>query len=263
MARPWMRLRKRAAGTGEVSTTGEEPTIRLARKRFARRQRARRWLAWRRVLAAVLGLAVLGGSGWLVFFSSVLAVADVSVEGQRVLGPAEVRRVAAVPIGEPLATVDLDSISARVETLAPVESVDVSRAWPSGIRIALHERDAVAVVEGGDTYRGLDDEGVAFRSYPSPPGHLPVLRVGAETGADALVEATGVVGALPDGLSGRVDFVDVQSIDTISLRLNGGRTVFWGSADDSANKAKVAEVLLRQKATTYDVSVPGQPTIRP
>ena len=36
----------------------------------------------------------------------------------------------------------------------------------------------------------------------------------------------------------------------------------WGSADQSQNKAKVLDVLLRQKATMYDVSVPGQPTGR-
>ena len=50
-------------------------------------------------------------------------------------------------------------------------------------------------------------------------------------------------------------------MDTISLVLRNGRTILWGSAEDSANKAEVLDVLLDRKAQVYDVSVPGQPTI--
>ena len=44
---------------GQVSP--DERTIRLARKRFARRQWSRRWLLWRRVLVTLLVLAALAG----------------------------------------------------------------------------------------------------------------------------------------------------------------------------------------------------------
>ncbi len=242
--------------------TPDEKSVRLARKRFARRQWARRWLAWRRVLAVVLVLALVAGSVWLVFFSPVLAVDDVRVEGDELLEPTEVRRAAAVPVGEPLATVDLDAISARILDLAPVKDVDVSRAWPDAVRIAVQERVAVAVVERDGVVRGVDAEGVVFRGFPTAPD-LPELRMGVETESEALTEAATVVGVLPPALAARVDFVDVESIDTIALWFGDGRTVFWGSADDSANKAKVIAVLLKQKATVYDVSVPGQPTIKP
>lgn len=252
---------KSASDAGAVSTAAEK-TIRRARKKFARRQRARRWLAWRRILAVVLVAGVVAGSVWLMFFSSVVSVADVSVEGNEVLDPQEVRRAAAVPTGEPLATVDLDAIATRIEVLPPVKSVDVSRAWPDRVRIAIKERDAVAVVERDGVVRGVDEEGVLFRSYPSAPKDLPVVRTGAGTEADALAEATAVVGVLPTKLATTVDFVEVDTIDTISLRLRSGRTIFWGSADDSANKARVIAVLLEQNAQTYDVSVPAQPTIR-
>ncbi|HZJ04894.1 MAG TPA: FtsQ-type POTRA domain-containing protein [Nocardioidaceae bacterium] len=256
------RLSKSVSDAGAESATAAEKTIRRARKKFARRQRARRWLAWRRILAIVLVAAAAAGSVWLMLFSSVLAVADVSVDGNEVLDPQQVRRAAAVPTGEPLATVDLDAIAARIEALPPVKSVDVSRAWPDRVRIAIRERDAVAVLERDGAVRGVDDEGVLFRSYPSVPNGLPVVRMGAGTESDALAEATTVVGVLPRNLATMVDFVEVDTIDTISLRLRSGPTIFWGSADDSANKAKVIAVLLKQEASTYDVSVPAQPTIR-
>ena len=247
-----------------AQSSPDEQTIRIARKRFARRQRARRWLAWRGLVALFVVLAVVAGSVWLVFFSSVLSVADVNVEGNQVLDPRAVRRAAEVPTGEPLATVDLDAIAARVETLAAVRSVDVSRAWPDKVRIAIRERMPVAVVERDGVVHGLDKEGVIFTRYPSAPRDLPVVHIDAGTRSDALAEAATVVGVLPSDLAAKIDFVEVETIDTISLRMRNGRTIFWGSADDSENKAKVVEALLdaAPKASTYDVSVPGQPTTR-
>ena len=244
------------------ATGPDERTIRIARKRFARRQWARRWLAWRRLLASVLVVGLVVGAVWTVFFSSLLAVSGVRVEGTTMLDPASVRRAAAVPLGQPLATVDLGSITSRVEKLAAVRSVDVSRSWPHRVLVSVSERQAVAVVERGGVLRGLDADGVIFRRYPLRPKSLPVLRMGNRTGADALAEAAKVAGALPATIARRVDYVEVRTVDTISLHLRSGRVVRWGSADDSAAKAEVLTALMRQKASLYDVSVAGQPIIR-
>jgi cell division protein FtsQ len=242
--------------------TADERAARVARRRFARRQWARRWLTWRPVLAVAGLVAVCAGGSWLLFFSSVLTVDTVRVEGSAVLAQSEVRRVAAVPLGTPLASVPLDAIAARVEGLAPVASADVSRSWPDAVRIAVVEREAVAVVERDGVLRGLDDEGVVFRTFPAQPAGLPLVRMSAGTRTEALAEAASVIDALPADLAGRVDHVAVDTVDSISLRLRNGREIFWGSADGSATKAEVVEVLLEQKASVYDVSVPGQPTIR-
>lgn len=240
----------------------DERTVRLARKRFARRQWARRWLAWRVVLALLAVVAALVGLVWLVFFSSVLAVKGVQVEGTGVLDPRDVRDVAAVPTGAPLAGVDLDAVAARVQALAPVADVDVSRAWPDRIRIDVTERVAVAVVDQDGVLHGVDDEGVMFRRYPSRPPSLPLLRIGVATQSAALAEAARVMKTLPDQIAARVEYVSVSTVDTITLRLRSGQLVRWGSADESGHKAEVLAVLLEQKASMYDVSVPGQPVIR-
>lgn len=251
-----------ARASTKAPPSADEPTVKLAEKRFVRRQRARRWLAWRRILVLVVLLGLIAGLGWLVFFSSALAVKRVTVAGLDVLGPEEVRRAAAVPVGEPLATAPVDAIAARVESLTPVASVDVSRVWPDAVRIAVVEREAVAVVEREGTMHGLDEAGVLFRTYDKPPKRLPVVRVAAATRSEALQEAAEVVAALPGKLAARVDFLTVRTVDSISLRLEDGRTVFWGSAAGSADKAEVLDALLKQDASFYDVSVPGRPTIR-
>lgn len=210
----------------------------------------------------LLVAASAAASVWLVFFSSLLSVSSVRITGHDLLAPELVRRAAAVPQGEPLATVDLAAIAARVETLAPVRSVDVSRTWPDGVRIVVGEREAVAVVDRGGVVQGMDAEGVIFRDYPSAPEDLPMIETSVGTQPEVLAEAATVAAVLPAELAAKVEVMEIGTIDTISLRLRGGRTVVWGSAEDSTNKAKVIALLLRQNASTYDVSVPGQPTIR-
>ena len=243
-------------------TSDAEETVRIARRRFARRQRARRWLAWRRVVVAALLVALVAAGAWLVFFSSALAVNGVQVTGTESLDPRVVRRAAQVPLGGPLATVDLGSISERVRGLPAVKGVDVSRSWPDQVRIAVVERQAVAVVQQGGVLRGLDEDGVLFRRFPSRPTSLPLVHTGSRTRTDALAEAAGVGASLPPALSARVDYLEVQTVDKISLKLRNGKTVLWGSAEDSADKAKVLEGLLQHKASYYDVTVPGDPIIR-
>lgn len=239
--------------------TTDVATIR-SRKRFARRQWARRWLAWRRVVALLLLIGLVVGTVWLFYFSDALAVKDVEVHGTRTLASEEVREVAGVPSGQPLARVDLDAIRARVEALAVVRDAEVTRTWPDRVLIDVKERVAIAVVEIGGRTRGMDAEGVVFSDYPKPPPGMPQVSMSTETRSDALREAALVVESLPDEISRRVDHVEVATIDQISLVLRDGKTVVWGSAEESDAKAEVLAGLLQQRARTYDVSVPGQPT---
>lgn len=259
-----LRPRPNATRPGEQPGPGGSTAAEVAsaRKKFLRRQRARRWLVWRRILAVLLVVAVVAGLGWLVFFSSVLAVKGAEVQGVEVLTAAEVEALADVPAGEPLATVDLSAIEARVEQLAAVRSVEASRAWPDQVRIAVTEREAVAVVTWEGQWRGLDATGVLFRSYPEQPEGLTPVTMSATTPVEALAEAAAVVEALPAEIRERVDHVEVESIDGIALKLTGGATVMWGSADESENKAAVLAVLLERKARVYDVTAPGRPTIK-
>lgn len=252
-----LKLRPRPTSPGP-----DEVEVASARKKFLRRQRARRWLVWRRILLALAVVALVGGLVWLFFFSSALAVKGAEVRGVEVLTESEVQAAAAVPTGVPLATADLSAIEARVEGLAAVADVEASRVWPDQVRIEVTEREAVAAVSWEGQWRGLDDTGVLFRSYAEEPEGLPEVTMKASTPVEALAEAAAVVEALPAGILERVDRLEVESIDGISLVLAGGATVMWGSADESVHKAAVLEVLLQRGARVYDVTAPGRPTIK-
>lgn len=258
MARP--SLRPSGKTSGEASLSAEERAALQTRRRFARRQWARRWLAWKRVVAALLVLVLVGGGIYAVYFSDVLAADQVEVTGESTLTDDQVRDVARVPLGDPLARIDLEAIRRRVESLPVVKSADVSRQWPHDVLIEVEERTAVAVVEIAGSLRGLDAEGIVFGTFRRAPDGLPRVRTTSTTSGDALREAALVVSALPSDLAATVDHVEVLTVDQITLELRDGRTVRWGSSAQSDEKAAVLEVLLRQDAQVYDVSVPGSPT---
>ena len=231
-------------------------------RRFARRQWARRWLTWRYVLAAVLLVGAIGFAGYAVYFSSWMRVETTEVVGTSQLTDDQVREVADVPEGEPLARVDLDAIEVRVRSLAIVRSVEVSRTWPHEVRIAIEERTPIAVVDRGGSITQLDRDGVTFGSLTEAPPGLPRVETGAAAESEALAEAAEVISALPDEITGIVDHVEVQSVDQVLLELRDGREVRWGSAEQSEDKADVLLALLSRKAEVYDVSVPSMPTTR-
>lgn len=208
----------------------------------------------------VLSLAIGSTGVWLVWFSSVLALDDVRVTGTDTLTVRQIETVAGVDLGQPLARVDVGGIESRIGALAPVRSVQVTRRWPHRLLIAVQERVPVAVVSIGDQLRALDADGVVFGSYDTAPVGLPRVDTVLGTRPEALGEAATVVSTLPAAVSRRVDHIEVATVDEIALVLKDGRRVEWGSAENSEAKARVLTVLLRQKASTYDVSVPGQPT---
>jgi cell division protein FtsQ len=240
-----------------------DPVTRRSRRAFARREWARRWVTWKYVVAAVVLVGLVAGSLWLFLFSSVLAVKQVDVAGVDGLRPEQVRAAGAVSTGEPLARVDLDAVRTRVQALAEVRSAAVTRQWPDTIVIEVEERVAIAVVDIGGALRGLDREGVVFDDFRQAPPGLPRVETDTGAGREALQEAADVVSALPDDLAARADHVEVATVDQISLVLRDGRTVLWGSAEESPLKAEVLVALLEGPGRAFDVSVPGRPTFTP
>lgn len=272
-------------GRRRKKAEADEPTVRLARKDFARRRFAGRWRRGRYLVYGLVLALLLGASVWLVFFSSHVTVKRVEVTGEQSVSGVRVEQRAQVPMGRPLARVDLGAIRARVQAMPVVKSADVTRSWPHAVHIAITEREPLAVVERAGGFVSVDAEGVLFGRHDKRPSGLPLVRISdklaaatdkgagkgdgqgdtdgaSKDGREAIGEAAQVAAALPAGLLAKVDFVQVATIDQISLKLRNGRTVIWGNAADSDQKADVLVVLLKRPGTQLDVSVPARPTTR-
>jgi cell division protein FtsQ len=250
--------------SGSMPAVPDQATMR-SRRRFARRQWRRRWLAWRTVivLAAVAVLIVL--VIWALYFSSWLSVKAVDVKGAGdEVSVSQVERAAAVPLGKPLLTSDLSAIRQRVLTVLPaVESVDVSREWPDKVLVSVTQRTPVAVIQTSDGLHALDAHGQIFLTYKQAPKGLPAVQ-SASSDPTALAQGAQVASALPAELTAKVDHLQIFTQDHIQLSLRSGATVEWGSAADSALKVQVLGALMKSspQASLYDVSVPGAPATR-
>ena len=240
----------------------DEETVRIARKDFRKRRNAGRWRLVRRLALALLVVGLVAGSVWVVFFSSYVTAREVDVVGSRTIPDARIERAANVPVGTPLARVDLNAIVKRLQPIDAVRYVKVARGWPHTVRITITERTAIAVIDQGSGLKALDSQGVSFGGYQARPKHLPLVRTDPGTPGEALKEGAKVVDSLPSRIAGRVDAVEVASVDEIKLVLRSGRKVIWGSAEDSDQKAEVLAVLLKQPGNQIDVTVPGRPTTR-
>ncbi|MFF0753609.1 cell division protein FtsQ/DivIB [Streptomyces sp. NPDC004267] len=223
--------------------------------------------------ALLLGLAavvLLAGGIWALYGSTWFRVEKVSTSGTEVLTPDQVERVAAVPLGAPLVSVDTDGIEARLRRELPrIDSVDVVRSWPHGIGLKVTERRPVLLLQNGGKFVEVDSGGVRFATVPTPPRGVPrlVLDVAASPSlrrfdAERLLDvAVGVTGELPEKIAQDVRVVRITSFDSIILELGKGRSVFWGSGEDGPVKARVLTALMNAtpKAGHFDVSAPTAP----
>src|SRR4051812_11368219 len=89
-------------GPPPPSTGPDEETVRIALKDFRRRRHAGRWRKLRLLVLALLLVAVVAASVWVVFFSSYVTAREVDVTGTTSLGDGRIERAADVPTGTPL-----------------------------------------------------------------------------------------------------------------------------------------------------------------
>ena len=208
-------------------------------------------------------VAAVSASVWLVFFSSYVTAEDVEVTGTATLGDRRIERAADVPIGTPLARVDLDAIRARVESISAVTSAEVPRSWPHGVHIDVTERTPIAVVDQGEGLQALDDDGVLFGHYDTRP-----RRTAAGDGTRRHQRRGAGRGRPGDRLAAgrRSPRGSTPSRSTASTRSR------WCSATDAAccggaprtpaRRPQVLAVLLQRPGQQIDVTVPGRPTTR-
>jgi cell division protein FtsQ len=231
--------------------------------RFAARARRRRLRALVPLLVVAGTVAVLLVVGWLVLGTRVLDVRTVAVTGVETLEPEAVRQAAAVSIGAPLARVDVDRAVARVSALGPVADVRIYRTWPHTLTIEVTERRPAAVVRRGRSFVVLDGTGFPYRTVARRPAGTPLVHVARPGPSDrATRSALAVAAALSPELRRELVRISAPTAEQVTLVLRKGRSVFWGDAGDSPDKATVATALLARPGKRIDVSAPDVVTVK-
>nr|WP_240897660.1 FtsQ-type POTRA domain-containing protein [Kineococcus vitellinus] len=198
-----------------------------------------------------------------------MRVEQVRVEGTERTDRAAVEALVDDARGAALAGVGTGSLARRVEQLPLVASVDVTRSWPSTLRVVVHERQAVAAVPsrtGGVDL--VDGDGTVLVHDDVPPPGVPTLDVDvAAAGPQALQAAIAVNGSLSPQVRSLVLSIAATSPDAVSLQLADGPRVTWGDASRPERKAEVLLRLLQEPAVAaadeVDVSAPDFATATP
>ncbi len=238
---------------------------RLAERRRTERRRAT--VKWGRY-GLVAGVAVL--LVWLVLRSPVfsldpnkVAVAGLTPE----VDATAVDAVLAPYDGSSLALLNVPHIADQLRDLVGVQDATVERVWPAGLRVTITPRHPVAAIASGGGFVLLDADAVKVGQVDAAPTDLPVLDIPLGTDNDRILNAVlEVVRNLPQDVLDRVESLGAQTEDTVAFTLRDGPRVEWGSAQDSALKAQVLDVMLKSgpgsTADVIDVSAPTLPITR-
>jgi len=203
--------------------------------------------------------------GWSSFFS----VKKIEITGAPTTKvQAEIEQRSQIEAGQQLARVNPQSVARRIEKLAWVKDVSISRDWLSGVvAIEISPRQPLAFFNS-DQVPGqtIDEEGQLF----SLPGYSnPDLALISAKNPDSALKANELFTALPENFRKNITSMIATSSNTFTLisTLEGREIrIRWGDNQDMALKISVINELLQlpenKKIKLIDVVAPYAPIVK-
>lgn len=228
--------------------------LRAEIRRFTQRSRRRR-IVW---LSAIGAVVVLIGGSVAAAYSPLFAVEKITVVGASALDPAAIETALADQLGTPLALVDASEVKAALLAFPLIETYSLEARPPHDLTVRIAERTPVGVIRSDAGYTVVDAAGVALTTTAEAPAGQPVIEVDGGVDSSAFRSAGLVVRSLPADVRSTLTGVSATTADDVTLTLNGGLKVVWGSAEDSALKALALSATLAKNpnAASIDVSSP-------
>lgn len=234
------------------------------------RRRRRRGLLWAGGASALL-VAIVA----VLYFSPLLTIHHVQVDRHELLTEDRAQELLQPLYGRPLPQVGNAQVKELLADEAVVEDVVVQGELPDTLTVEVIEHPPVAEVDDGDALLFYNEHGEVIRSFEDPDdedaqGYATPAISNEVAWQDDVVFGTivSVLGELPASARESMDSATADSIDSVRLILDDGRTIFWGGEDHGADKAAVLEVLLDSDAPdftdvdTIDISTPDTPVTR-
>jgi cell division protein FtsQ len=210
------------------------------------------------VLASTLG-AVMAFAVYAFYFSNWLTVSRVTVIGNTISSTYEIESALNIPIGTQLARVNSDDVNASLVGISSIDHVEVRRAWPNEIVLAVTERIAIATIQKAGHWEFVDAKGVAYGKTFSQPKELMVFNVDNKA---ARAEVAIVYSQMPGWIKALVKTIGATSRDNVQVDLGKSGKAIIGDSSRLERKFAVLKVLLTRKARIYDVSAPDVPVTR-
>ncbi|CAH0181230.1 Cell division protein FtsQ [Microbacterium foliorum] len=228
--------------------------LRAEIRRFTQRSRRRR-IIW---LSTVGAIAVVVGGAVIAAYSPLFAVEKVTVVGASSLDPAAVEAALAGQVGTPLALVDSSEVKAALLAFPLIETYALEAKPPHDLTVRIVERTPVGVIRSDAGYTLVDAAGVALSTTSDQPEGQPLLDIEGGTDSAAFESAGLVIRSVPAELRASLTGVRATTADDVTLTLNTGLTVVWGSSENSPMKSEVLSKALigNPAASSIDVTSP-------
>lgn len=227
-------------------------------------------LSWLRYLCLSLSLLLatalfLG----IVFYSPLLETRTIKVQGASLLDAARVQEQLRQLEGVPMTQITDSEVADLIGNRNVLYGVTLQANPPHELVVQLHERVPVAVIKHEGAFVLVDHEGIQLGTAPSvEAAGVPLVSGGLDIlGSDAFLTITKVLSSLPTSLLSHVAEAKADSASTITLDMQDGTKVVWGTPEDSELKVKVLVKLMKSVGAegtveTYDVSSPLVPTVK-
>ena len=196
-----------------------------------------------------------------------LQVRDVVVEGRAKTPDVALRRALGVQPGDPIMTVDLAAVRARVEAIQWVAHATVTRRLPGTVLVRLEERSPFAVWQHDGRFVLIDREGnvVADSDVAAFAHELPlVVGAGAPEAAAQLVDALNQQPSLWPKISAIVRVGGRRW----NVRTTAGTDVLLPEGAEAAALKRLAQLqasdaVLDRPLAAIDMRLPDRLTLRP
>ncbi len=203
-----------------------------------------------RRIAAAMGVVAALGLLVALYQSPAMRVHKVEVLGVATVSESEVRGLAAFH-GDSMLTLDAGAARERIARLPMVESVQIQRRWPQGIRIQIVERTAWGIWQVGDLHYVIDGAGVVLPS-PQPAEGAPVivdltnpgrLIPGDHVDADAVALVHALRQRVPEELALNVASAEYSADKGLTVVTDTGYRVVMGDSQNIDYKLAVWEAI--------------------
>ena len=217
---------------------------------------------------AIMGVVIIA-LAYLLGWSSIFSVKKVEITGAPTAAVlANIEMKSQIEVGQQLARVNPQSAARKIEKLAWVKDVAISRNWLNGVvAIEISPREPLAFFNP-DQVPGqtIDEEGQLF----SLPGYSnPDLSLISAKSPESALMANELFTQLPENFRRNITSMMATSTNTFTLNSTlEGRDIRirWGDSQDMALKISVINSLLKlpenKKIKMIDVVAPHAPIVK-
>jgi cell division protein FtsQ len=233
-------------------------------RRFTARRRRRRTIVLMS-LGTLIGVALLVTG---IVMSPLFTLTTIVVKGLDVVPEKVIVGAASDQIGQPLASVNFDSIRDRLNSVPRIQSFATEIQPPHTLVIRVVERQAIGSVFTDGVWAVVDVAGVVIDTQEVKPDRIPEIAV-ASTTDRAFTAIAETLASLPKSTRQKISVIAAKTRDSVRFTLRGiGHQINWGSPDDSAVKRAVMERALdvansRVGRYEIDVSAPDNIVLQP